>query len=110
MSHDRVAELRGLSAEHQRLTQYSQDERAAQAAEQITRVRAEIDTDLERLDARAEELAAAGQDIPAGQVAAEARAVRTALAELVPEAAASEKAARGGAKSTAAAQQAPETA
>ncbi|MFJ8437670.1 hypothetical protein [Kitasatospora griseola] len=112
--HDRVAELRGLRDEFARHTQYDRPERAAQVSEQAERVGAEIEADIEALEDRAAELAERGQDIPAGEAAAAARALRAALDELTvdpaprPAAAPAARSAGKGGKQTAAAVVAPE--
>lgn len=111
--HDRVAELRGLRDEQARHAQYGRQERAEQAGEQAKRVAGEIEADIERLEDCAAELAELGQDIPAGDTAAAARSLRAALDELTADPAptpAPARAAGKGAKQTAAAAKAPETA
>jgi hypothetical protein len=116
--HDRVAELQGLRAEHARLAQYGQDDRAQQAADQIDRVTRDIEADVERLDDRAVELAELGQDIPSAEAAGQARRLRAALAEATapgepdsPDSPAVQvrKAAAGRGKSTRPAAKAPES-
>lgn len=103
--HDRIAELRGLRAEHDRHNQYGDSDRAGQVATQIARVTAAVDAEIERLEDRAAELAEQGQHFPAAERAEAARLLRAGLDELrLPTPA------KRGAKQTAAAAPAPETA
>ncbi|MFI6117473.1 hypothetical protein [Kitasatospora sp. NPDC051164] len=80
--HDRIAELRGLRAEHDRHTQSGDSDRAKQTATEISRVTADVDAEIERLEDRAAELAELGQHFPAAERAEAARLLRAGLDEL----------------------------
>ncbi|MET8624541.1 hypothetical protein ABZW30_12420 [Kitasatospora sp. NPDC004669] len=103
--HDRIAELRGLRAEHTQHTQSRDGERAGQVEAAIARVVAAVDADIERLENEAADLADRGQHFPAADRAELARILRAGLAEL-----ALPMPAKRGAEQTAAAAPAPETA
>lgn len=107
--HDRVAELRGLRAEHDRHAQYGRTDRAGQVAEHLDRVSGELEEEIERLEDRAAQFAENGQDIPAGEAAAAARTLRTELDALTESAPAPRTTTGKGAKSTAAAPAPAET-
>ncbi|MFH8380642.1 hypothetical protein ACH4E7_06830 [Kitasatospora sp. NPDC018058] len=102
--HDRIAELRGLRAEHTIHAQHQDNDRASQVEAAIGAVVAAVDADIERLETEAADLAEKGQHFPAADRAETARILRAGLDELAlptpPK--------RG--KQTAAAAQAPETA
>lgn len=103
--HDRIAELRGLRAELDRHTQGGDSDRAKQVTGEISRVTADVDAEIERLEDRAAELAELGQHFPAAERAEAARLLRAGLDELrlpVP--------AKRGGKQTATAAAPPETA
>ncbi|MGA5819726.1 hypothetical protein ACPC54_17935 [Kitasatospora sp. NPDC094028] len=103
--HDRIAELRGLRNEHTVHTQSGDSNRTAQVVAAIGRVTGEIDAEIERLEDEAADLADRGQHFPAADRAEAARLLRAGLAELALPAPA-----KRGAKQTAAAPAAPETA
>lgn len=80
--HDRIAELAGLRAELATCKTGPRESRrgkTGEVLEQIARVRGELDANAEQLEARAEALAAGGQDVPAAEAAVAARAVRQVL-------------------------------
>ncbi len=81
--HDRIAELRGLRAELETAKNGPRREQRKSAVagieQAIERVRGELAEDADRLDAEAGALAEQGQDGRAGDAAASARVIRTAL-------------------------------
>jgi cell division protein FtsB len=78
--HDLLAELVGLRTEHHNQTLYGRPERADLVAEQISRVEAELRTEVEALEAEAAQTAEDGADIRAGELREEAARLRAGLA------------------------------
>jgi hypothetical protein len=79
VAHDLLAELAGYQAEYAREDRDGRTERAAAVREQMDRVRGEIESKAEDLEAEAAGLVDEGQDVRAGQAAVAARELRQAL-------------------------------